>query len=675
MQSQQGSTPVTEVATASVQNILSILSQSLGNASTDNSQAQSSGQRPSMDQEMSRCFPGFFRRGSKRTSVRFNTPAKVAKQWNPFNFTVFLLHKNCDSTPTPVQDLQHMQAGLGKRTLCMPKDMTHLEVSSLFKSTYPKMKTSTGGWLLYKAAGGNGRRHLSVVSPESEGYTGSTIRSASGSGKTILYIVPLQEEFDLTPLPYDAQEFSLMPKAECKNCFKSMPLQLLALHVNQCKAQESDTLSDSEPEPSEGKCPICQKEYPTVELELHASVCGDWMSNLDRPVSCLEGNPAELKQPENEEFSCKEDVLQWLAAQVDTCKEFCICVSRINLLQRGLTLWQRQKHSSPVNPLKVTFIGEPGVDTGALRKEFLTEMISGIKTRLFEGEDGKGKMPKYSLNDLDSGLFRVAGELFAASLAQGGPAPKFLQEWCYNFLLTGNLDNITKDDINDLEFSSLIKMVEETTDLSSCTEQILNCGYTGPIDEDNRQKITRAILLHSAARRTVMLRQLREGLQLYGLIGVMERNREICRELFVAGDDDKVDSYYIVSHLAPTMSESGTQKHVKEAQILNNFQDFLQELEDGTTEDEDPLSVPQVLQWLTGQSHRHLLLSERENFKIVVHFDHTCIERMPSHTICYPLVSACTHTITFPTAHFVQYYEFKENIATAIKCGAGFYRI
>lgn len=33
-------------------------------------------------------------------------------------------------------------------------------------------------------------------------------------------------------------------------------------------------------------------------------------------------------------------------------------------------------------------------------------MIAGIETRLFEGEDGKEKMPKYSLNDLDNGLFQ-----------------------------------------------------------------------------------------------------------------------------------------------------------------------------------------------------------------------------------------------------------------------------
>lgn len=578
-----------------------------------------------------------------------------------------------------------MQAGLGKRTLLMSEDMTHSEVSRLFESAFPKMKTNTGGWLLYKAAGGNGRRHLYVIPPESEGYTGSTIRSASGGGKTMLYIVPLQEEFDLAPLPHDAPEFSLMPKAECKSCFKVMPLQLLALHVKQCDAPKSDTPSDSEPEisdvlscekkPTEGICPVCQKDYPTAELELHASVCDDWENNLESPVICLDGSPVVSKELQNEDMSCEEDVLRWLAAQVDDSKEFCICVSRMSLLERGLVLWKRQKCSSPVNRLKVTFMGEAGVDTGALRKEFLTEMIAGIETRLFEGENGKGKMPKYSLNDLDSGLFRVAGEIFAVSLAQGGPAPKFLQEWCYHFLLTGNLENITKDDIHDLEFSSLIKMVEETSDLASCTEQILNCGYTGPINEENKDKIIRAIVLHQAARRTLMLRQLREGLQLYGLIGVMERNRAVCRDLFVAGDEEKVDSYYIVSHLAPTMSESGTLKNAREAQILNNFQDFLQELEDGTAGDEDALTVPDVMQWLTGQSHRHLLLSERETFKVTVHFDHTCVERMPDHTICYPVVSACTQTITFPTVHCLDYCDFKANMETAVKCGTGFYRI
>lgn len=62
----------------------------------------------------------------------------------------------------------------------------------------------------------------------------------------MLYIVPLQDEFDLSPLPSDAQEFSQMPKAECKKCPKSMPLQILALHVKECNTDEYYTLSDSE---------------------------------------------------------------------------------------------------------------------------------------------------------------------------------------------------------------------------------------------------------------------------------------------------------------------------------------------------------------------------------------------------------------------------------------------
>lgn len=93
-----------------------------------------------------------------------------------------------------------------------------------------------------------GKAGLNLVPPESEGYSGSTIRCATGGGKTMLYIVPLQDEFDLSPLPSDAQVFSLMPKAECKKCFKMMPLQILALHVRECDTLEYETLSDSEPE-------------------------------------------------------------------------------------------------------------------------------------------------------------------------------------------------------------------------------------------------------------------------------------------------------------------------------------------------------------------------------------------------------------------------------------------
>lgn len=55
-----------------------------------------------------------------------------------------------------------------------------------------------------------------------------------------LCIAPLQEELDLTPLPVNAPEFALMPKATCTQCKMVMPLQMVALHVKGRCDQISD---------------------------------------------------------------------------------------------------------------------------------------------------------------------------------------------------------------------------------------------------------------------------------------------------------------------------------------------------------------------------------------------------------------------------------------------------
>ncbi|ROL52544.1 G2/M phase-specific E3 ubiquitin-protein ligase [Anabarilius grahami] len=329
--------------------------------------------------------------------------------------------------------------------------------------------------------GGNGRRRISVIPLEAEGYTGSVIKSASSGGKNLLYVVPLQDELDMTPLPPDAPEFARMPKATCKKCKTLMPLQTLALHVDQCDSMQNSVNSEIEEEDLvfieeatssnvihhlqeafETRCPICLGTFPVSDLELHASFCGE----------------------------SEEDVIRHAAAQINTTKTFEICVSRDNMVERGLKLWKRQKMGSPVNPLKIIFLGEPGVDTGALRKEFLSTMVAGIEKRLFEGDAKKGKTQKYSLNDLDNELFKVAGEIFAVSIAQGGPPPRFMQEWCYEYLVTGN---IKRDGVHDTEISPIIKMIEDASDLSNFTKEILDCGYTGPINTDHKESILRGV--------------------------------------------------------------------------------------------------------------------------------------------------------------------------------------
>lgn len=56
-------------------------------------------------------------------------------------------------------------------------------------------------------------------------------------------------------------------------------------------------------------------------------------------------------------------------------------------------------------------------------------------------------------------ISRVAGEIFAVSLGQGGPPPCFLQEWWYHYLVTGTLKDITKENVHDAELSPLIEKV------------------------------------------------------------------------------------------------------------------------------------------------------------------------------------------------------------------------
>ena len=74
------------------------------------------------------------------------------------------------------------------------------------------------------------------------------------------------------------------------------------------------------------------------------------------------------------------------------------------------------------------------------------EIIEAIKTRLFTEDDG-GYVPVESTMALATGAFKVAGEVFASSIVQGGPAPGFLCPWVYHFLCHGMQDLDLKNQV------------------------------------------------------------------------------------------------------------------------------------------------------------------------------------------------------------------------------------
>uniref|UniRef100_A0A672GLR6 HECT domain-containing protein n=1 Tax=Salarias fasciatus TaxID=181472 RepID=A0A672GLR6_SALFA len=205
------------------------------------------------------------------------------------------------------------------------------------------------------------------------------------------------------------------------------------------------------------------------------------------------------------------------------------------------------------------------------------------------------------------------------------------------------------------------------------SDEIVTCGYTSQISMESKESIVRSIILHSTTRLIPMLQQLRKGLELYGLVDQIAANPEACHSLFVPGNIIKPDADFIMMNCKPTYSEKGTSKERMERKIINFLQDFLEEIE--ISGDPELLELHHVLQWMTGQSHVPILPDEKRYFKITCIFNHDCREQLGDHTVCYPTVSACTQTVTFPVQHLATYDDFRKLMTEAVQYGGGFYRV
>ncbi|KAM4556281.1 uncharacterized protein V3H82_016166 [Fundulus diaphanus] len=309
-------------------------------------------------------------------------------------------------------------------------------------------------------------------------------------------------------------------------------------------------------------------------------------------------------------------------------------------------------------------------------------MVSGTERRFFL-KGVNGCVPTYSLSDLDKGHFRTVGEIMAVSLAQAGPAPNFLMPWCYRFLCTGSPDfeSMGRNDVVDEYFIDLISKVQSAneTTLLDITEYILNCGYTGIILLDKKEEMMRLVVFHANLRLLPILQQLREGLRLYGLSDIMSTYPDTCQPLFVPGVEMKADADFIISVCQAEFSEKGSNKEQSEVDLMNHFQDFLQELEQGESslisENGSSLFQRAFLQWITGQAYIPVLQEERKNFQVNVQFLHQCESKYGQHKICYPSVAACINTITFPVQHMRSYEDFKCVLLEAFHMGQEFTRV
>ena len=122
-----------------------------------------------------------------------------------------------------------------------------------------------------------------------------------------------------------------------------------------------------------------------------------------------------------------QDVFKHLSSKVDHSKDLFFTVRRGADVFRVLSPWQRQvKLGNPERVIRIHYLGEYGIDSGAMATEFFSDLILDIGKQMFPCGS-----PSPSTLHVKNGNFKAFGQLAAASIAQGGPAPTFLAECVY----------------------------------------------------------------------------------------------------------------------------------------------------------------------------------------------------------------------------------------------------
>ena len=223
-----------------------------------------------------------------------------------------------------------------------------------------------------------------------------------------------------------------------------------------------------------------------VALELHGS--------LNEEV------PAELSTEITMKINSVQDVVKKLASKVDHSESSFFTVRRGADIFRILSLWQRQvRLGSPERAIHIHYLGENGIDSGAIAKEFFSHLISDIGKQMFQHGS-----PLSSTLHVKNGNFKACGQLVAASIAQGGPAPTFLAECVYQQLIDPVIDmkELCDKSLTENEKKQLANI---TANLDGSTDQIIDHGYTGVIDVNHIEEIKGSIMISIVSQRAVYL--------------------------------------------------------------------------------------------------------------------------------------------------------------------------
>ncbi|CAL8350446.1 unnamed protein product [Boreogadus saida] len=544
-------------------------------------------------------FPSMFGE-QPRGKKRFTSPAPCVVKRTDFN--MYVLSGPSQFTPKGSEELEHAHAGLGKRILSIPDNLIHSEIVALLEGEFPKLKTLKGGWMFYKATGGSGRRKLSIIPTESEGYSTRLLKSASNNGKNTMFIVPLQELLSTEPLPYDSAEFAMMPQSSCITCGSQMPLQLLPLHVEGCNGtlieSECETPLDDSPiieqpvspttwngESSE-VCPICLGSFPICVLPSHASTCGDGMG-IDLHSGAAGPTREEQPGPSVPRPRLAPSSSEAWATEVDpqkACQLF-----RENLLDRSaecpslllsLNMFEEEEEQDSsfisfykrndvnwASPFRCRLRGDAAVGDGVnrhvlsmamqkLKSGFSINLGSAALSSLFEGEK-EHRVPSAAVVLRESNLFEMAGRMIGHSFLHGGYGVSGISLPVVT-LLTGGSTNTAVSalsllDCPDLDHRETIGFLKNTELTAAETTRVtdLCLSWDLPVPTStNHDWLFQELLSHAVINRVRLpIKQIRKGLKETGIWPLLSSRPDVGPIIFPRESNEELKPQAVIQNI------------------------------------------------------------------------------------------------------------------------------
>ncbi|WAQ95694.1 G2E3-like protein [Mya arenaria] len=449
-----------------------------------------------------------------------NRTGARGRRFNPTQARSFWTHRFCvlgktsdNVAPTREEKDRLYKANLGEKKISFEKNDDATYLKSQLEEQYPKL-SGIGGFELLRTQA-RSRCDLEVISVPPGGYTVNFLSNQSNLGQAVCYIRPIQNNLSL-----EGQEFTDDDgiQEECIRCHMMIPLRLLREHAVTCGVTEEDEVLPPFPKKRNViQTPVCQFACTLNGEKL-------WDISVIRRM-LVQQAMEEIEQAPEEEWN----------------RKFCI-----------------------------TFIGEEGLDSGGLTREFLTLLYD--HSPVFENS-----VLSFDAQLLEKKHYFLMGQMVTMGILSGHPGPRNLMKHVVDYIVSGRTTGITDIPVDQLgrldAVSAIQEMIEKYGDLLEA------CGFRKVLSVESRQNAVSAMKSYYLFNRFIpSLLQFVEGLKLHGMLDMLRKCPEKAYSYLM--QTEHVDSLTIKGFFKPVFSSDKAEKEDEEV-ILCNFHQFLKKLERG----------------------------------------------------------------------------------------------